>query len=249
MVISTGTRLALLGLTLVPPVVLALIGRPLLGFVVLILLHLIVLWGTLYPHSTLFGPVIRRLPTDRSEVWLTFDDGPSADTPALLDLLDEHKARATFFLVGERAVRHPHLVREIRARGHEIGNHSASHPALWFWALAPKRMAQEIGNAQEQLSRLAGAPPRWFRAVAGHANPFIAPALAAHELTRVSWSARGYDGISGNVEHVVERISRRLKPGAIVLLHEGAPHGQCLPIARRVLDVMKERGLRTVLPE
>ncbi len=238
----------MLWLTLVPPLLLALAGWPLSGLGVLVLLHLVVVWGTLYPHSTMFGPVVRKLPNTRPEVWLTIDDGPSADTPALLDLLDSHQARATFFLVSERAERKPDLVQAIVKRGHEIGNHSATHPSSIFWALLPRRMANEIGVAQDSLTRLAGAPPRWFRAVVGHANPFVAPALTEHGLTRVSWNARGYDGVSGDVENVVARLLRDLKPGAIVLLHEGAPHGHNLTIAQRVLEACDVRGLKAVLP-
>src|SRR3546814_7752591 len=89
-------------------------------------------------------PIYRR-------VWLTFDDGPSDDTPALLDLLDAHGAKATFFLVGERAAARPGLVRGIVARGHGLGNHSHGHPQAWFWALGPARMRREIMQCQEVL--------------------------------------------------------------------------------------------------
>lgn len=247
--LRAGTRALLLWLTLLPPLLLALAGWPLAGLGLLVLTHLCVVWGTLNPHSTLFGPVVRNFQTMRPEIWLTIDDGPSADTPALLDLLDHHQARATFFLVSERAEHRPDLVRAIVNRGHGIGNHSATHPAFSFWALMPGRMAQEISVAQQSLTSLAGAPPRWFRAVVGHANPFVAPALADHDLTRVSWSARGYDGVSGNVDEVVARLTRDLKPGAIILLHEGAAHGHNLAIARRVLEACTARGLKAVLPE
>jgi peptidoglycan-N-acetylglucosamine deacetylase len=224
-------------------------GHPVTALASLLLLQLPIVIATLSPHSTWFGPVLRRLPTDRPEVWLTIDDGPSADTPALLDTLDEFHARATFFLVGDRAQSRPDLVQAIRLRGHDIGNHSATHPSARFWSLSPAHMAEEIGAAQQLLASLSGAPPRWFRAVVGHANPFVAPVLAAHGLTRVSWSARGYDSVIGDVERVVARVSRGIKPGAIILLHEGTAHGRSVAITRRVLEVVAVRGLRTVLPE
>jgi peptidoglycan/xylan/chitin deacetylase (PgdA/CDA1 family) len=239
---------ALLLLTFVPAAVLVAVGLPWTGLAVLAVLHLAVLWGTLAPHSRLFGPVMRKLRTSQRDVWLTIDDGPSDDTPALLDLLDQYRARATFFLVGERAARRPELVQAIRSRGHEIGNHSATHPSAWFWALSPRRMAHEVGEAQRTLATLSGAPPRWFRAVVGHANPFVAPVLAEHGLTRVSWSARGYDGVSGDVERVVTRLLKGLKPGAIILLHEGRAHGHSTTIIRRVLEELRARDLRAVLP-
>jgi peptidoglycan-N-acetylglucosamine deacetylase len=246
--LSSNARLLLGCMTLVPPALLWLGDHPLAALGTLLALQLPFVFGTLNPHSALFGPVLRHLPTDRPEVWLTIDDGPSDDTLPLLDLLDLYRAKATFFLVADRASRRPDLLRAIRQRGHEIGNHSTSHPSAWFWSLSPGRIASEIGTAQRTLTVLAGAPPRWFRAVVGHANPFVAPALAEHGLTRVSWSARGYDAVSGDVDRVVARLLIDLKPGAIILLHEGAAHGHSVAIIRGVLEALTERGLRATLP-
>lgn len=239
---------ALIALAHVPALALLIAGRPWLALAAMFAVHAVLLWGTLWPHSRLFGPVLRRLPATGRHVWLTIDDGPSDDTPALLDLLARHRAKATFFLVAERAERRPELVRAIRARGHEIGNHSATHPAAGFWITSPRAAAQQVGRAQAVLTRLAGTPPRWFRAVVGHANPFVDPVLRVHALTRVSWSARGYDGVAGDVERVVARILRGLAPGAIVLLHEGAPHGRSVAIVARVLEELSAFGYRATLP-
>ncbi len=239
---------ALIALAHAPALALLIAGRPWLALAAMFAVHAVLLWGTLWPHSRLFGPVLRRLPANRREVWLTIDDGPSDDTPAILDLLARHRARATFFLVAERAERRPELVRAIRARGHEIGNHSATHPAGGFWIASPRAAAEQVGRAQVVLTRLAGTPPRWFRAVVGHANPFVDPALRVHGLARVSWSARGYDGVAGDVERVAARIARGLAPGAIVLLHEGARHGRNVAIVARVLEELSAFGYRAVLP-
>lgn len=222
-------------------------GHIALGIGVVVLDHAKYFWGSLWPHSRVLGPVLRRLPIKTKEVWLTIDDGPSADTSALLDLLDAHAARATFFLVGERAEAMPERVREIVARGHTIGNHTQRHLSAWFWAIGPQRMREEIGRAQATLTRLAGAPPHWFRAVAGMANPFVAPALVAHGLRRVSWSARGFDAVDGNTHRVFARLARGIAPGAILLLHEGGPDSVVL--MTRVLDELNVRGYRAVLPE
>jgi len=211
--------------------------------------HLALVWGTLAPHSALFSPVLTRLPTRAREVWLTIDDGPSSETPALLDLLDRYGAKATFFLVAERAVARPELAREIVRRGHGVGNHSASHPQAWFWALGPRRMADEIDQSQALLRQIIGRAPRWFRAVVGMANPFVAAPLKRHGLARVGWSARGFDGVRGETGAVVARIVGQLRPGAIVLLHEGAPHGNNVAIVEGVLRAMRERGYASVLPD
>jgi peptidoglycan/xylan/chitin deacetylase (PgdA/CDA1 family) len=219
------------------------------GLAAMLASHLPFLWGVFKPGSALFSPVLARLPTAERAAWLTIDDGPSAETAAILDLLDAHGARATFFVVGERAQARPELVREIVRRGHGIGNHSQSHPQAWFWALGPSRMRAEVGRAQAVLTELAGAPPRWFRAVVGMANPFVSAPLREHGLARVAWSARGFDAVVHEPAAVVARIERDLQPGAIVLLHEGARHGRNLEILRLLLQRLDALGYRTMLPE
>ncbi len=219
-----------------------------IGLPLMVASHAPFFWGTLCPYSRMFGPVLTRFPTSEKQVWLTIDDGPSDDTLAVLDALDAHDAKATFFLVGERAARHPERVREILRRGHGIGNHSASHPARWFWALGPSRMRREIAETQRILHGISGTPPRWFRAVVGMSNPFVNAALKTHGLARVAWSARGFDGVAADPRLVVARIERGLSPGAIVLLHEGAAHGRNVETLRLLLQRLDASGYRTVLP-
>lgn len=214
----------------------------------LVALHLAVVWGTLRPDSRLSGPVLTRLRTDERVVWLTIDDGPSDETPAVLDLLDAHGARATFFIVGERARERPELVREIARRGHGIGNHSDTHPTGRFWALGPRAMREQIERAQATLTSITGAPPIWFRAVVGMANPFVAAPLQRLGLARVAWSARGFDGRVADPARVLRRVERQLAPGAIVLAHEGAPHGRNVEMLDLMLRRFDALGYRCVLP-
>jgi len=219
------------------------------GVPVLLLSHGALAWATLWPRSRWLSPVLTRLPTTDRVVWLTIDDGPSDDTAAILDLLDAHAAKATFFVVGERAAARPQLVREIARRGHALGNHSATHPQAWFWALPPARMRREVARTQAVLAEITGVAPRWFRAVVGMANPFVAAELKRHGLARVAWSARGYDAVAAEPAGVVARIERGLSPGAIVLLHEGARHGRNVETLALLLRRLDELGYRTVLPE
>lgn len=220
-----------------------------LGLPAMLATHLVVVWATLYPRATLFCPALSRLPTARREVWLTIDDGPSADTRPMLALLERHGACATFFLVGERALAEPALAAEILARGHGIGNHSASHPDTRFWCLGPWQLEREIGRSQSLLTVLSGQTPRWFRSVVGMTNPFVGLSLKRHGLARVAWTARGFDGVACEPEQVLARIRRGIAPGAIVLLHEGAAHGHNVAILARLLDWLAVEGYTTVLPE
>jgi len=218
------------------------------GLPALLLSHAAFVVPVFLPRSALYGPVLARLPTDERVVWLTIDDGPSADTPAILEALARHGARATFFLVGERAQARPDLVAAIVRAGHGVGNHSHTHPQAWFWALGPRAMAREVGRAQAALAALAGVPPRWFRAVVGMTNPFVAAALRRHGLARVAWTVRGYDAVDGDPVRVLQRIQRGLHPGAVVLLHEGAPHGRSAEMVEATLCLLRERGYGTTLP-
>lgn len=220
-----------------------------IGLPAMMATHLSVVWSTLYPRATLFCPALSRLPTAERVVWLTIDDGPSADTPAMLDLLDRHRAQATFFLVGERAAAHPAVVQAIRDRGHGFGNHSATHPDTRFWRLGPGALEDEIGRNQSILTAITGHTPRWYRSVVGMTNPFVGLALKRHGLARVAWSARGFDGVNCRPDQVLARITRDIHPGAIVLLHEGAAHGHNVAILAQLLAWLDAHGYRTVLPE
>lgn len=209
----------------------------------------------LWPRSTLLGPNITRLPATaaaRNEVALTFDDGPDPDvTPRLLDLLDAHDAKATFFCIGRRAAEHPQLVREIVARGHDVENHSQDHPvAFSFYGV--RRFKHELAIAQRTLAELTGRAPRYFRAPAGLRNPMLDPALHALGLQLVSWTQRGFDGVSGDAETVHARLTRGLAAGDILVLHDGhpprTPDGTpvVLAVLPRLLDLLAQRSLRAV---
>jgi peptidoglycan/xylan/chitin deacetylase (PgdA/CDA1 family) len=178
----------------------------------------------LWPRSTALGENLVRLPAAaaaRREVALTIDDGPEPGvTPAVLDLLAAAGARATFFCIAERARRHPELVREIVRRGHSVQNHSHGH-RHHFSLLGPRGIAREIQAAQSALSDLTGEAPRFFRAPAGLRNPFLAPVLHRMGLALASWTRRGFDTREGDPQRVLQRLTRGLAAGDILLLHDG----------------------------
>ncbi len=187
------------------------------------------------------------------EVWLTIDDGPHPeDTPRLLDLLEAHGARATFFFIGRLAEAHPELVREVVRRGHGVGNHTMNHVQYWFWAFGPRGVEREIEDCQHVLTGLTGSAPVWFRAPAGLKNPFVQEHLERRGLGLAGWSARGLDGVETNLEKVLGRLYAQVKPGSIILMHEGrvADNGQRLApqVLEGLLLWLKEQGLRCVVP-
>jgi peptidoglycan/xylan/chitin deacetylase (PgdA/CDA1 family) len=167
----------------------------------------------------LLGPVagsLMRVRTAEKAMALTFDDGPDpAATPRLLDVLARQGMRATFFVIGARAVRHPDLVARMIAEGHEIGNHSWDHPSL------PTLSAAGVA-AQIRRTRAALAPhgQRLLRPPYGHQT------LGTHLIARrygyrvVIWSLSGADWSGEDAGTLLARIRSQAAPGAIVLLHD-----------------------------
>jgi len=202
------------------------------------------------PTARGLGRIVTSFETERDEVWLTIDDGPDeTDTPQILDLLDRYQAKATFFLVGRQAGLHPGLVSEIVRRGNEVAHHTQTHPIGSFWCASPARVKRELDDCLGELAR-AGVRPRWFRAPGGIKSLFMRNALLARNLTAVAWSIRGWDCATGNPDSVRSRIMRKVRPGAIILLHEGkGVHSRVRVRAiAGVLAALKDRGFSCVLP-
>ncbi|MEM7051351.1 MAG: polysaccharide deacetylase family protein [Acidobacteriota bacterium] len=213
--------------------------------------HAIAIAAGLWPRSRLLGPNLRRLPPVTGAVALTFDDGPDPQvTPRVLDLLDDAGFRATFFVIGRRAQRHPDLVREIHRRGHRLGNHTYRHSNA-FSLFGPRRIGDEIDRTQQLITQLTGEAPTHFRAPAGLRGPWLEPLLHRRSLQLVSWTRRPFDTTTSSPERVLARLLRDLAAGDILLLHDGRPNGrpQPLPILEvlpPLLAELERRGLRSV---
>ncbi len=213
---------------------------------VIALSHALVLYPTLRPNVQWLGPVMTAFETQEREMWLTVDDGPTDDTPAVLDLFDAHGVKATFFVKGALAESHPDLIREIVRRGHTIGNHSYSHPSATFWCLPAWKIAEQIERCNLVLANILGAPPRLFRAPVGMKNPGVHPALKRNGMTLVGWSARAFDTKTNDPERVVGRIIPDIAPGTIILLHQG--RCESVHMLTRVVEEVQRRCYRFVIP-
>lgn len=215
----------------------------------------LVVGAGLWPRSQWLGANWTRLPpaaTARNEFALTIDDGPDPIvTPQVLDLLDRHDARATFFCIGEQAERYPDLCREIVRRGHAVENHSQRH-SHGFSLSGPRALMRELQASQDTLTRICGQRPRFFRAPAGLRNLFLNPALARCGLTLASWSVRGFDTRVNDAQRVQKTLTGGLRAGAILLLHDGhaARTAQGVPVIVEVLPAVlasaAAAGLRPV---
>jgi peptidoglycan-N-acetylglucosamine deacetylase len=209
----------------------------------------------LWPRSRLLGPNITRLPdalAAANKIALTFDDGPNpAITPWVLDELDKHEAKATFFCVGQHVRAHPELTREIVKRGHVIENHSNLHSHA-FSTFGMKRLRLDIEAAQATITEHTHRVPALFRAPAGLRSPLLEPVLARCGLQLASWTRRGFDTVEQNADKVFQRLEKNLGAGDILLLHDGASaaHVNNRPIIFDVLPRLLTRfdalGLRVI---
>ena len=179
-------------------------------------------WGAVAPPSQLFGPTIRRT-GDSSAIALTFDDGPNpAVTPALLDLLDRHRVRATFFVIGKFVRECPSLVADAAARGHVVASHTETHPNLIF--LSPRRISEELARCREAIASATGRDATWMRPPFGFRGPQLNGVVRRAGCAGiVMWSLSLGDWKARPAERVIHRL-RRARGGDIVLLHDGDHH-------------------------
>jgi peptidoglycan/xylan/chitin deacetylase (PgdA/CDA1 family) len=207
-------------------------------------------WGAYHPASALFGPVMRRLPSD-GMLALTFDDGPNpAITPQLLDLLDRHEARATFFLIGQFARACPALVRDIAARGHAIGNHTETHPRLLF--LSPRQVLKELVDCQQSIAGITGTAPSLMRPPFGARGPQLRTAIEQSGLEQVvTWTRLLHDWSPRGKQRLIARL-RCVRGGEVLVFHDGshtaldADRTATLRALEHWLPRWKDAGLATV---
>jgi peptidoglycan/xylan/chitin deacetylase (PgdA/CDA1 family) len=200
-----------------------------------------------HPRSRFLVPVVSRLPADRQIVALTFDDGPDPEvTPRILDVLGAHGARATFFVLGERAARYPEMIRRMHREGHTVGTHTHRH-RLRFHFGSPTYVQREIEDAIDVVAGILPTRPTLFRPPQGLRTPCFASGWRRTSgLTCVTWSVRGLDS------RVTTAGAIRLAPGAIITLHDGTGLGgtedrrPTLDALTAILAECKARGLRCV---
>jgi len=244
-----------LAVGLTTPVVLALNwDYKLVFFSLELVTKFLIFYPAIRANCRWFGPVVAHFRTQQKAVWLTFDDGPHAeDTPKLLALLKRHNARATFFVIGRQVEKHPEQARAILRAGHTLANHTQTHPVWFFWGYLKPWLKQEIYQCTQALHAATGERPRWFRAPAGMANLLLHFLLRDWNMKLIGWSARGFDGLLHDTEAMADRICESIRPGAIVLLHEGRRDGQGRPInlilAETVLTRLAESGYVFLVPD
>lgn len=209
-------------------------------------------WAVRGRSSQVFGPSVWHGNRARRALALTFDDGPSEDTPRLLEILDRHRVPATFFQIGANVERLPAVARAVRQAGHAIGNHSYSHrllcnPRLGFFPAGA--IERDLRRAQQVIAAHTGVIPAWFRAPYGVRWFGLGRALRCLDLSAVMWTVIGYDwNETESADRVVARVGGGVSRGAILCLHDGRelrPRpdiGVTLEAIRRLVPLLLDRG-------
>lgn len=175
-------------------------------------------WAVRGRSSSVFGPSIWRGEPGRKCLALTFDDGPSPATPAILEILAEYRITATFFQIGSSVISHPGIAQAVTAAGHELGNHSHTHPN--FALTRPSFIAGEFQRAQDAIAEASGTLPRLLRAPYGVRWFGFREMQNLLNLKGVMWSIIGMDWkLPGGA--IATRVLDRISGGDIICLHDG----------------------------
>lgn len=201
---------------------------------------LILFCGTYYVGSNFFIPIVCSLKTDRKIIAISFDDGPDPEqSPQILQLLKDHNAEATFFYIGNKIVGNEAILSRVDSEGHIIGNHTFTHH-IWFDLFSFKKMAADIEMMSEAMSKVIGKRPKLFRPPYGVTNPNLKKTIIHGNFTPVGWSVRSLDTVIKNESRLLNKVTRRLKPGAVFLFHDTSK--TTLAILPAFLDHVESKG-------
>ena len=211
----------------------------------LVLPYLSVLfYGSYFIQSDFFLKSLWRGDNERKVISITFDDGPMKDfTPRLLDLLKRESIPAAFFLIGKNIKGNEPIVKRMMEEGHVIGNHSYSH-TFWFSLNSSENMFNDMRTCDEEIVRVTGKEPRFFRPPYGVINPMVKGAIEKGNYDCIGWSIRTYDTNAKSAEQVLKKSLKNLSNGDIILFHDWGQF--TIGILSDLLKEVRARGFEIV---
>jgi peptidoglycan/xylan/chitin deacetylase (PgdA/CDA1 family) len=190
--------------------------------VLLVVYTLLLVWGSMDITAGFYMPVTCSVQTKQKVVALTFDDGPLQNfTPQVLDILQDHNVPAAFFCIGKNIPGNAAILQRAHEEGHLLGNHSYTHH-FWFDLFGPARMLAELRQTDDAVQQVTGLRPRFFRPPYGVTNPNLKKAVQRGGYFPLGWNIRSLDTVIKEEAPLLERITGRLQPGSIILLHDSA---------------------------
>ena len=161
----------------------------------------------------------------------------------VLGILEKKSIRATFFVTGKNLEQNREIAESIFLKGHILGNHTWSH-SWWFDFFSPGKMHSELVMTASLIETVTGKKPLFFRPPYGVINPMLSRALRRLPYTVVCWSIRSFDTVTRNPQALIDKVIRRLEPGAIIALHDHTLFtGEHL---ERLIDLVSEKGYRII---
>lgn len=219
---------------------------------ILLLLLLPLVIPILIPEVGLaYSGVTYHIDTNEKIIALTFDDGPHPIyTPQILDILDQHQVKATFFMIGSRMEEYPDIVKEVAARGHLIANHTYTHPGN-LRTLSLEKLKWEIDQCQLSMQRITGQNTYLFRPPRGILNSQIIKILKEKGYTIVLWGICTYNYKAPTPEMMAARVIKHAHPGLIVLVHDGKTDFRWKDVeaTRLIVASLSRQGYRFVTLE
>jgi peptidoglycan/xylan/chitin deacetylase (PgdA/CDA1 family) len=219
------------------------LGSPAYGW--LLLIYVAVLFcGSYFIRWGFFLKSVCSAKTTEKIVALSFDDGPSGKkTERILDILGENKVEAAFFCIGKNITGNEILLKRMVREGHIIGNHSYSHDRF-FDLFSSRKMLKDINEMSGVCKNATGLSPRFFRPPYGVTNPNLKKVVFRGGYISIGWSIRSFDTVSRNRDRLLAKIVSRLKPGAILLLHDTCEiTTEVLPV---ILEGIREKGYKII---
>ena len=176
-------------------------------------------YGSSNIRSGFYVKALCSVKTNEKLIALSFDDGPTAVTPEILDVLKEYNVHAAFFVIGNRIAGNEEVLKRINEDEHLIGNHSFTHH-FWFDFFSKRKMIEELKKTEEIIKNITLKKVRLFRPPYGVTNPRLKKAIAAMNYVTIGWSLKSKDTVLKREDEILNRITKNLKPGYVVLFHD-----------------------------
>jgi len=188
--------------------------------------------------------VLCRANTQAKQIAISFDDGPATDsTSGILAVLKAYNVPAVFFCIGKNIAGNENLLKQLNEEGHLIGNHSYSHH-FWFDLFSARKMLADVQQMNETVRAVIGLSPKLFRPPYGVTTPNMKTVMRQAGFTAVGWNIRSMDTVIKDEQKLLNKISRQLQPGAIVLLHDTSK--TTLAILPQLIELVRNKGYELV---
>lgn len=220
-------------------------GVPFYTYIILAVVYSLVLfYDCYYVGSNFFLPVICSAKTDKKVISLSFDDGPApGNTLRILQILKDNNAEAAFFCIGRHITKNQAILKQVYDEGHLIGNHTFSHH-FWFDMFSSGKMLADMRSMDKEVNNIIGKTPKLFRPPYGVTNPNLRKAIIQGNYTPVGWSMRSMDTVIKDEKKLLNKVSGKIKPGAVFLFHDTSD--ATVSVLPAIIDQIREEGYTIV---